>query len=163
MSTLIDWGSHLPVLSKLAPLSSGDILELGVGWFSTPILHWTCMEQNRKLVSYENNEEYYNLFKDGKNNNHEFYFVNSWDKADIKKEWGLAFIDFRPKLERRKAVRILANLAKYIIIHDSDPHSEKYYNYNSIYPLFKYRYDYMKFMPGTTVLSNFENLDFLNE
>lgn len=163
MSTFIDWGSHLPVLIKLIPRTTGNILELGTGWYSTPFLHWLCMDQDRQLVSYENDKEYYKLFKPAENELHKVIFVDTWIEADIKKEWGVAFIDFRPKLERRKAVRDLANLAKYIIIHDSDPEINRFYNYTSIYSLFKYRFDYKKFSPNTTVLSNFKDLEFLSD
>lgn len=162
MSKFIDWGSHIPVLTKLIPVTTGDILEMGTGWYSTPFLHWMCMEQGRKLVSYENDKQYFDIFKDAKNESHSITFVDAWAKAVIKREWGVAFVDFRPKLERRKAVRDLANLAKFIIIHDTDPRSEKFYGYSAIYPLFKYRYDYTKFIPHTTVLSNFYDLGFMN-
>jgi hypothetical protein len=142
MSNFMDWGTHMPMLIKLIPITMGDILEMGMGWYSTPLLHWISMDQNRKLVSYENDKEYYDIFKDAKNDLHEISYVEAWEDAHIKKEWGVAFIDFRPKIERRKAVRDLANLAKFIIIHDTDPRSEKFYGYNKIYPLFKYRFDY---------------------
>jgi len=152
----------MPVLVKAAQISSGDILEMGIGWFSTPLLHWMCMDQNRRLVSYENDPGYYNDFKDAANYLHEIIFIDAWVKANIQKSWGLAFIDFRPKWERWKVARVLANYAKFVILHDSDPGSEKFYKVIKIYSLFKYRYDYTKAVPNTTVLSNFDNLEVLS-
>ena len=49
-------GSHLPVLIKMVLMTDGPILELGTGFFSTPVLHWLCAEKKRKLVSYDSSE-----------------------------------------------------------------------------------------------------------
>ena len=59
----ITWGSHLPILIKLVGETTGDILELGIGLYSTPFLHWSCFPNKRKLVSYESAEGYIKLLK----------------------------------------------------------------------------------------------------
>jgi preprotein translocase subunit YajC len=61
MNTTIDagYGSHLPILIKLVEMTDGPILELGSGLFSTLFLHWACFLKKRKLVSYDNDEEFY--------------------------------------------------------------------------------------------------------
>ena len=33
------WGSHIKLLSAAAMATSGDIMEIGTGFFSTPVLH----------------------------------------------------------------------------------------------------------------------------
>jgi hypothetical protein len=157
------WGSHIPILIKVFEHTQGDILELGMGVYSTPLLFWLCVDNNRKLVSYDNNEQYFSMV--GKNNNplHEAHLITDWNFIDIEKNWDIVFIDVDPMDIRGKLAAKVVNYAKYVILHDTQAREEKYYHYNDIYPLFKYRYNYTKFKPNTSVLSNFESLEFLNE
>ena len=39
------WGSHVRLLTAAALASQGDILELGTGFFSTPLLHQIVKDQ----------------------------------------------------------------------------------------------------------------------
>jgi hypothetical protein len=168
------WGSHLPVLMKVASLTTGDILELGAGFFSTPYLFWICKEQKRKFVSYENEYEWFKQIWRWKNPKGskvttdklsvispdkllEYHFVSSWDMADIDKEWDVVLVDHSPSQRRIVEIKKLANLAKYIVVHDTQ-RDTKFCDYPQIYSLFKYRYDYSKAIPYTTVLSNFMDL-----
>jgi len=156
-----NYGTHLPALIKAMEKTTGDVLELGLGVFSTPFLHYQCILQNRKLVSYENYKEWIDFFL--KYNylceNHEIKFVEKYEDADIDKPWSVALIDQTPDSSRIETVRRLANLAKYIIIHDSNGRKENVYHYSEIYPLFKYRTIWDKDSNHATVLSNFVNLD----
>jgi hypothetical protein len=151
------YASHIPLLIKTFYLSSGPILEMGMGPFSTPILHWLCFEHERHLVSYDNDPNYFEMNKDFEAAFHEVHLVNDWDEAKIENiHWGLAFIDQKPAIRRKDDVRRLANNADYIVIHDSEISQKHHYNYEEIYPLFKYKYVYRKVKPHTTVLSNFK-------
>lgn len=152
--------SYIPVLVKALEKVGGAVLELGTGPHSTMFLHWMCIEQNRPLVSYENNEEYYNLVKccEGagvRETNHQVILIEDWDEAEIEEPWGIVLVDHSPAARRKEDVKRLAEHAQCIIIHDSSWKSEKHYHYKDIYPLFKYRYDYKKVKPQTTILSNF--------
>ena len=154
------YSSYLAPLVKALEKVGGDVLELGTGPYSTVFLHWLCIEQERLLVSYENDKEYYDLAKRCEdvgtdNSQHFVFFVENWDDAGIEKPWGVVLVDHAPAGRRREEVKRLANLAQCILIHDSSWKSEKHYHYKEIYPLFKYRYDYKKVKPYTTVLSNF--------
>ena len=42
------WGSHVRLLTAAALSTRGDILELGTGFFSTPLLHMIVMEEVSK-------------------------------------------------------------------------------------------------------------------
>ncbi len=150
------WGSHIPLLIKIFEMSKGSVLELGTGIFSTPLLHMLCMDKNRMLVSYDNDKGYIDLHKEFVSDMHQIKFVEDWDKADIEnKKWGMVLIDHAPEERRIFEVRRLVNSAEFIIIHDSNGRFNNRYHYRQIYPLFKYRYEYGKMMPHTTVLSNF--------
>ncbi len=150
----------MPCLLKAFSKTTGDVLELGMGVFSTPYLHYACMLSDRKLVSYENYKEWMQFFIDYKyeNKNHEINFVEKYSEADTEKPWDIVLIDQTPSTSRNEEIRRLANYAKYIIIHDSNGRHEKEYHYSEIYPLFKYRTVWDKDDRHATVLSNFVDL-----
>lgn len=145
----ISYGTHIPVLIKVMAVAHGPVLELGCGFSSTPLLYWACQDQGRKFVSYENDKRW--IEKVG----YPVEYVEDWDKTDIDNtHWSIALLDHRPA-ERRAvdAVRLKDN-ADFIILHDSVSKLGKFHGYEKIYPLFKYRFDYTKFLPHTVVLSN---------
>ena len=152
-----NYGTHLPALIKAMDKTTGDVLELGMGVFSTPYLHYQCILSNRKLVSYENFKPWIQFFIDYRYEcpNHEINFIDKYADAKIDKPWDVVLIDQTPDSSRREEVRRLANLAKYIVIHDSNGRNEKIYHYSEIYPLFKYGFNFDKADHQTAVLSNF--------
>jgi hypothetical protein len=141
--------------------TTGDVLEIGTGVFSTPFLHYQCMLSNRKLVSYENCKEWMQFFIDYKyqNENHEVNFVEDYKDAKIEKYWDVVLVDQTPDTSRIETVKRLADLAKIIVIHDSNDKMDNIYHYSEIYPLFKYKTVWDKDSNHATVLSNFINLD----
>lgn len=149
-----EWGSHLPLLIRIFELSRGDILELGMGPFSSPILHWLAFDQGRKLVSYENDRGYFDMHHSFHTDLHEINFVEDWSKIAIDRPWGLAFVDLSPAHLRREAITRLSSHTDFVIVHDTEPEAEKWHQYQDVFRLFKYRYDYSKARPWTTVLSN---------
>ena len=151
------WGSHLPILMKIVQMTDGPILELGIGIFSTPLLHWLCFESKRELISYDHSEVYFDRFRHFKNKYHHLFFVEDWDKAEIERSWDVVLVDHNDE-RRRHEVKRLANWGKYIIVHDTDFKDDPHYRFSEIFPLFKYRYDYKETTPQTSVLSNFVDL-----
>ena len=155
------WGSHLPVLTKVMSQTDGSVLEVGMGLYSTPILHWMCFDKKRELVSYDNEPEFFHLNEQYQNDYHSVSLVKDWD-INIFRKWDVVLVDQRPSRSRIDTIRKVANYANYIIVHDTQ-RNKKFCDFESIYPLFKYRYTYTKTSPNTTVLSNFKDLSFLNE
>lgn len=148
-------GSHLPLLAEVMRISTGSVLELGAGYFSSPFLYWLCKADNREFVSYENDKKWVERL--GK----KITYIANWDDADIlSRYWGVVLIDHAPG-ERRKIDAIkLANKTDYLILHDTEPEVSRYYSYDEVYPHFKYRYDYTKLKPNTSVLSNFKEFKY---
>lgn len=158
------WCSHLPLLVKTMLISTGPVLEMGMGPFSTPILHWLCFDQNRWLISYDNSPEYVEENNKFASDMHQIRHVSNWDDAQIEHtHWGVAFIDHAPPERRHIDVARLANTADYIVIHDSQRHLDQYFHYKKIYGLFKQRYVYRKVKPHASVLSNFKDLTIFND
>lgn len=153
-----NWGSHIPMLVKIMDKSEGPVLELGMGLFSTPLLHWLCIDQKRELVSYDNTREYYEMNKTFESPTHKILYVDNddWASADIDKHWGMVFIDQHPSLSRGITAIRLANQADYVVLHDSN--DEVGHGYTDVFSHFKYRYDWKRQKPYTTVLSNLDKL-----
>jgi len=150
-------GSHLPVLSMLLNRTDGAVLEMGCGYYSTPLLYWTCKAQRRLFVSYENDKKWCEKFEDLGTQH-----MEDWQKAPIDDTfWSVVLVDHRPALRRHKEARRLRNNASFIVMHDSEPEIDRFYKYSWIYKDFKYRYDFDSVRPNTTVLSNFINPKYL--
>ena len=166
MDVSIRYSTHLPLLIEVMKRTSGDVLELGPGVFSTPFLHWRCEVEKRNLLTIESDRKWFNFCRQYyRTPYHKFLHVKKWDDAKeaINKEWDVAFIDHSPSRRRVVEIAQLANLAKYIVIHDSEERKDYEYHYPSIYPLFKYRFDLGEFNGieidhRTTILSNFIDL-----
>jgi len=164
-----NYATHLGPLIACMNKTNGDVLELGVGLFSTPYLHYACTMSKRNLLSLENDKGWLRQFKSSQfmhflyeNEYHRLELVDNYENSLlIDREWDVVLVDQTPDLSRKEAVKILANLAKYIIIHDSnnDRHGRRTYQYQEIYPLFKYKRVWDKEDRHATVLSNFESLE----
>jgi len=152
------WCSHYPVLIKIMQITNGDVLELGMGMGSTPLLHWLCFDKGRNLVSYENNKEWFEMHKHFHKDWHEINFVEDWDKIEIEKQWSVALVDHSPARRRQLEIKRLAKYAKYVIVHDTQPEDNHFYKYHWAFPKYKYQWTYKKAKPWTTVLSNFVNV-----
>ena len=161
MKIFLGWSSHLPLLIEAFNATEGDVLELGIGIFSTPLLHWLCFDSKRKLFSYESEPKYFTMLRSYFSTpTHQAYLVEDWDKTEIERPWGMAFID-HVDYRRETEIRRLAKWAKIIVVHDTDPKYNKFYMDESFTSLFKYRYDYVKASPNTSAFSNFIDLKFL--
>lgn len=147
-----DWSTHIPMLIKYVQKTDKNVMELGSGLFSTPLLHWLC--RDKKLVTYENVPEYYQFAKKFQWKNHSIRFIEDWDKLKTRKHWGVIFIDHNDGHRGEDAIKFKDN-ADYIIIHDSNADC---YGYDNIWKHFKYRCDWKECKPWTTVLSNFKEL-----
>lgn len=160
MKITLGLGSHLYALIRVIPITTGPVLEMGIGLNSTPYLHWSCYEK-RKLVSYESDPKYFRWFRQYETDWHEMHLVDDYAKADIEKSWDVAFIDHGPNERRKEDIRRLATFAKYIVVHDTAERYEPHYHYSEIYPLFKYRIKYPVSRMHVSILSNFVDVSTL--
>lgn len=152
-------GSHIPVLVRyLQELQVyPSLLELGMGFNSTPLMHWMNEAKHGKLVSYETDKKWFEINKEYQNENHDVRLIdrNDWDELGIYKvHWDLAFIDCRPAIKRKDIAVNLMNVADVIILHDAEPEIKRFYQYDKIVHLFKYHRIYSNQKPHTLVLSN---------
>ena len=159
MKMNINRGSHLPILIKLMEITSGPVLELGTGLYSTSFLHWACFRPKRRLVSYENNSDYFYWLKSCANDYHEVNCIDDWDAIDISEQWSIAFVDHSPAARREHEIKKLLH-ADYIVAHDTENSEARKYGYHRILKLFKYRFK-LGTRPATSIFSNkFDVRDF---
>lgn len=159
--------THLGSLIACVNKTNGDILELGMGLGSTPYLHYAATIAKRNLLSLENDKGWLKQFKTSdfmhflyENEYHKIELVDNYENSPlIEKEWDVVLVDQTPDPSRKESVKKLANLAKYIIVHDSNERHEKNYHYSEIYPLFKHKRIWNLDDRYATVLSNFVELE----
>lgn len=145
-------------------MTEGPVLELGLGICSTPLLHWLCIDQGRKLVSYENDQHWFDMHKKWVTPDHEIHFIEDWGVIPYEDQrWGLALVDQHPELSRKDSILALSDDCDIIIAHDTNEKYDFAYKYMSIWDLFTYRYDYKVRSPYTTVVSNFIDVNKLGE
>jgi hypothetical protein len=152
-----EYTTHMALLFKVLLISKGDVIECGGGIFSTPFLHWICKVQNRKLITYENESEYYEFERKFKSPGHKVIFVENWDDIPIPKKVGMVFIDHHPSERRMIELRRFKDVADYVVIHDTQRLSREY-NKQEVFDLYKYRHDWKECSPWTSVVSNFNDL-----
>jgi hypothetical protein len=151
--------SHVIPLVYAFDHSEGAVLEIGTGYYSTTLLKWLCQSFNRTLLSVDNSPHWIERAKRTRVELQEIELVEDWTKFDATyRHWGLVFIDHGPKEQRHIDILKLKDHADFIVIHDSEPDVEDLYQYEKVYPYFKYRYDYNKIKPHTTILSNTKQL-----
>lgn len=153
-----NYGTHLPALLKVMSLTDGDVLELGTGVFSTPLLHYLCMLNGRNLVSYDNDAKWDKWVGYYRAPFHKILYVDNWDDADIERPWDVALVDHSPSIRRKEDIRRLANHAKYIVVHDTTKTYYHTYKYHEIWDLFQYRKVWDGDQRRADVFSNFVDL-----
>jgi len=117
------WGSHLPALLYALSKTVGDVLEVGVGHFSTPALHNYCLGADRNLVSVEDNPEWFTHFRDRYQRFGHAFISGPYDQSipflAKSGSWAVAFIDNSPGGARRRDDFVsLLPVSKYVIVHD---------------------------------------------
>ena len=157
-----NWGSYLPVLIQLVEKTEGAILELGMGIYSSPYLHYCCKITRRELISYESDPYWFKLSRSYEDDFHKVMFIEDWKDLTIDKKYDIALVDMKPGEARKDAIKVLANHAKFIIGHDAQDKVDYAYGYKEIYPLFKYKYLYTDSYPHSVILSNFVDVTKLN-
>ncbi len=147
------YGTHYPVLATAVSRTKGPVLELGGGFFSTPMLHLMCAP-DRRLVTIETSPEWYAKSTDLKTAWHEIYLIEPGEEDNLKLidevEWGVVFIDHSPTKRRIIDINRFKNKTHFMVVHDTEAGC---YNYEPTFKTFRYRWDWKRWKPWTSVLS----------
>lgn len=146
------YATHRPTLGEAVARTTGPILELGMGENSTASLHAVAEISGRPVFSYDHEASWVERFVNLRSSNHQISCVNSWDSCPIESmQWGVAFVDHAPAGRRVVDIARLADRADVVVVHDTE---DSTYGYDSVFHLFRYRYDDRDRRPWTTLLSN---------
>lgn len=123
MEVATKYQSHLPALLACVGDTVGDVLEIGMGHFSTLQLHSLLAVMDRKLVSVESDSEWYDHFYSMLvNSGHHKMMNTSYELALAelsKAAWSVTFIDHSPGGENRaNAFRSTIGCSQYVVVHD---------------------------------------------
>lgn len=120
--------THQRLLIASCMRTCGPILELGVGWYSTPLLHEIAQAQRRIVITIDNNYDWLALFSNNlKSEHHIFHKVGCWDELipyliDRKGllPFSVVFVDQGQPCEREYAVKSLLPWANLFVMHDTE-------------------------------------------
>lgn len=116
------WGSHMPLLLLALGATHGDVLEIGVGHFSTPHLHYLCAGWNRRLISVEQAKDWHDEFKAVFETR--LHWFRHGEYMDVlpglaKLPWSVVFIDHSPGGKARSDVfELFIDQAEFVVVHD---------------------------------------------
>jgi hypothetical protein len=113
-------GSHLPALLACVVLTDGAVLELGMGEFSTPVLHSLCF-RTKRLLSVDGDQAAIFNFSQLADDWHEIRYDFDYRSLDelAKEPWSVVLVDNWPS-ERRAADALKFLGAEYLVVHDAD-------------------------------------------
>lgn len=146
-------GTHNLNLIKAVGATDGDVCEMGVGFSSTPLLHWITL--GRKFISYESDKDYHHFAKKFISDNHKVRHTKNFNDVEYDRHWSVVFIDHSPKRPRTRgddAVKFTN--VDLMVLHDTEPESVENYGYQQVFDKYKYRYDWKLCKPHCTILSN---------
>ena len=143
-----NYGTHIHPLTVAVLRTSGAVVELGMGDYSTPVLHEICKLQGRLMLSYEKDLTWLENFIDLESDSHKIRHNETWDEYPI--DCGVVFVDQSPAEYRQKSIEKYRNFAKIIVVHDTE--KKNFYGYD--FSGFKYKYEYKRYRKETTLLSN---------
>jgi hypothetical protein len=147
-------GTHLPVLQHLIGITTGPVLEMGMGFNSTPILHELC--KDRLLISLDSQTEWVEKFADFRSSSHKIRTESDWDSATHYLQsvfWDVVLIDHWPCERRIIDIQLLMHNTRFMVVHDTEGRAAHCYNYEPTLSLFRYRWEYQGLEPYTTVVS----------
>jgi hypothetical protein len=170
------WSNHRILLYLGLELTKGStkpILELGCGHGSTPHFNKYIQTDDRKVISFDTNEEWVNKFSQFKSDKHEFVYkpdnfaydqkTEQWyDKTPEIINWldnvsedgiSVCLVDHACGERRHSDLKRIHTKCDVIVIHDSEPPSTGYMM-DRIWHLFKYVLHYKKNNLWASIVSN---------
>lgn len=141
------YSTHQKALVETIMAVPGNFIELGCGYYSTPIIRAITKSRGDKFTIAVSDIKWGNKFKDECD---EILTVRSWNEFELDKDYAIALLD-NEQLTKDRYLHLpkLLNRCKAVIIHDAD----RYVNFqNWEYYINNYRHVWYKdHMPNTIV------------
>jgi len=146
--------AYYPLLFKAMESTEGSVLELGMGFGSTPLLNEYSKKNKRRLLSFDYNEEWRSKFDKILNKLHTSELVTDWSKVyNDNEDASVIFIDQSPGEERRVTIERYKNTTGILVIHDTEPIGLGDYKVRPLFDLFKYKVEVQTDGAWATALS----------
>ena len=159
------FATHMPLLLACLRRTNGPVLELGSGWFSTPLV--AAFATDRLVRTIETNPQWYDrisrvcTYQPITRHRHQIVFVSDYNDAPIDDhQWSVVLLDHEPPPRRGVDALRLKDHSQLIIGHDSE-HPD--YGYGPAFDQFKYRFTLSSVLPWTTVVSDTDPLDWIED
>jgi hypothetical protein len=112
--TVTSWDNYKPLLLKALEATKGDIVEMGCGESSTPLLKEYGQTNNRTVHSYDSSEEYAKKY----NTNH----IINWSELYGKhKEASVILVDHSKGEDRGERLSQWKDFKGIAVCHDTEP------------------------------------------
>lgn len=162
-----DFSSHRPMLYRaIMNTHHNGFFEFGTGKGSTSLLRqlYNVKFPESDCISYESDYQWFQLVQEDFYKpyderistylNHSLYYEPDYLHVNVWRG-SIVFIDCAPAELRKYLISKHSNIAKLIIVHDTEPGAEYVYGMQEILNSFKYRCDLIvEGNPQTTVVSN---------
>lgn len=154
----LGFGTHMHVLAAvILQARPGPVLEYGMGFYSTPLLHLLCQEMDRHLLSIDGDPTWADRFAGLESGRHDIKGVRDWAESepmiDGFNEWAVVFIDHGPETRRVVDAKRLKDRAEFIVVHDWSNTDACAAWQEELLKMFKFSW-VSKVGPCTAVLSN---------
>ncbi len=153
-----------PLIHMLNTIVGGDVLEFGMGWHSTPLMHLICGIQGRNLLSVDTDKEWFVKFEEYRAPWHQLQLsaqepIFKGQHGMFDKHYAIAFVDAAPAQIRQPAIEKLKDVADYVIVHDSECVFQGRVNaYAYDFSMYKHVFHFRPMNPATSVLSNLDEI-----
>jgi hypothetical protein len=176
------YSTHQALLVAAMLKTQGPILEMGGGYYSTPIVSAFANAQRREPPTIETGAAVYELLQRFSSPFHKIWLVGGYDFAadgrfipradttraeyleiqsrflpDFCKEgpprWSVVFVDHALGYLRGPAIEHFAESADFIVTHDTELVDA--YGFEPCLSTFRYRWDSSLHVPHATIVSNF--------
>lgn len=137
--------NHRVLLWEALKLTDGDVVEFGSGNGSTPYLRQHCKDSGRLFFSFDSNAEWAAITG--------ATVISSWDDLNYQ-DIGVLFLDHAPGERRKVDLLKYKDVAKIIVIHDSEPTGAGDYRVRELFDQFKYKIELTGPAAWATMLSN---------
>lgn len=147
---LVDpYSTHQEALVFAALSTSGSILELGCGNYSTPILNQICNLQKRDFKIISSNKNWLDKYDYVLNKE----LISKWESYVFKEKYGMVFLDNEQlTINRLELIPKIFKITNTIVVHDADVMS-KWKNWQ-LYTINKKITWFKKYTPHTAIIEN---------
>jgi len=168
------YATHQEALAFAFACTGGAVVELGAGWYSTPLLHGLCEATMRELWTVEADLDWARQFIPWSNKWHRLIVDSAVSIPAGIEDIGIVLVDHnqypgapgRDGPSRGMSIRAARERgADIIVCHDSNmlladgSLSSNYTGYQGALDEFPHRRDWTNFLPWTTALSDTLNIE----